>query len=90
METAAEQQDEGLVIFQIVQLTIDEAGLVIARKELQPLFQLREHAMGLAEFDAARTSGEYGYDPDRDCWWARDGERLMRFVVEPVAEKIAA
>ncbi len=77
-------------MFQLVQLAIDEAGQVIARKETQPLFQLREDAMVLAEFDAARSSEEYGYDADRDCWWARDGERLMRFVVEPVAEKIAA
>jgi hypothetical protein len=63
---------------------------VIARKETQPLFQLREDAMVLAEFDAARASDEYGYDADRDCWWARDRERLVLFVVEPVAEKIAA
>ncbi len=76
--------------FRLVQLIIDDKGQVIARRETQPLFQLREDAMVLAEFDAARTSEEYGYDVDRDCWWARDRERLVRFVVEPVAEKIAA
>lgn len=78
------------MIFQIIQLAIDETGLVIARRETQPLFQLREDAMTLAEFDAARTSDEYGYDADRECWWARDRDRLALFVVEPVAEKIAA
>jgi hypothetical protein len=78
------------VIFQLVHLTMDEAGLVIERKEMQPLFQLREDAMALAEFDAARTGDEYGYDADRDCWWACDGHRLIVFMVEPVAEKIAA
>ena len=78
------------MIFQIVQLATDETGLVVARRETQPLFQLREDAMALAEFDAARTSDDYGYDAGRDCWWARDRERLVWFVVEPVAEKIAA
>lgn len=78
------------MIFQLVKLVMDEAGLVIGRKETQPLFQLREDAMALAEFDAARAGDEYGYDADRDCWWAREGERLVLFVVEPVAEQIAA
>ncbi len=78
------------MIFQLVHLALDEAGRVIARKETQPLFQLREDAMALAEFDAARESDEYGYDADRDCWWGRDGEQLVLFVVEPVAKKIAA
>ena len=78
------------MVFQLVQLVLDEAGQVIARKETQPLFQLREDAMALAEFDTSRTSDEYGYDADRDCWWARDGDRLVLFVVEPVAEKVAA
>ena len=77
-------------MFQIVRLVVDEADLAIARRETQPLFQVREDAMALAEFDAARASDEYGYDVDRDCWWARDRSRLLRFVVEPVAEKIAA
>ena len=78
------------MIFQLVQLAVDETGAVVARKETQPLFQLREDAMVLAEFGAARTSDEYGYDADRDCWWARDQERLVLFVVEPIAEKLAA
>lgn len=78
------------MIFQLVQLTVDETGLVIIRRETQPLFELRDDAMALAEFDAARTSDEYGYDTDRDCWWARGGERLVLFVVEPVAEQVAA
>jgi hypothetical protein len=77
-------------MFQIVQLAIDEAGMMITRRETQPVFQLRDDAMALAEFDAARTSDEYGYDADQDCWWARDRDRLVRFVVGPVAEKIAA
>jgi hypothetical protein len=78
------------MIFQLVQLAMDDTGVVVARKETQPLFQLREDAMVLAEFDAARTSDEYGYDADRDCWWAHDRGQLVLFVVEPTAEKIAA
>jgi hypothetical protein len=77
-------------MFHLVQLAIDETGLVIARKETQPLYQLREDAMVLAEFDAARRSDEYGYDADRNCWWARDGKQVILFVVEPVGQKIAA
>jgi hypothetical protein len=65
-------------------------GLAIARSETRPLFELREDAMALAEFGAARTGDEYGYDADRDCWWARDRGRLIRFVVEPAAERVAA
>jgi len=79
-----------VMVFQLVQLAIDETGLVISRKETLPLFELRDDAMALAQFDAARISDEYGYDADADCWWSRDGDQILRFVVEPVSEKIAA
>ncbi len=78
------------MVFQLVQLATDETGLVIARKETQPLFQLRDDAMALAEFETARTGDEYGYDADRDCWWARYGAQLVLLVVEPAPEKLAA
>jgi len=39
----------------------------------------------LAEFDASRCAGEYGYDNERECWCATDGDRRYRFVVEPIA-----
>lgn len=77
--------------FQLVRLELNEAGAVVSRKPTQPLFELRDHAMAMAEFDAARCYGEYGYDGDRDCWWARDSRcRLFRFVVEPIAVDVAA
>jgi hypothetical protein len=69
--------------FQIVRLELSETEEVIARKPLQPIFELRDDAMALAEFDAGRCDGDFGYDAERDCWWGRESERLFRFVVEP-------
>jgi hypothetical protein len=72
--------------FQLVQLELNEKGQVIGRKAGQPFYELREDAMAMAEFDAARCYGDYEYDPERDCWWARDTNgRTFRFVVEQVA-----
>jgi hypothetical protein len=78
------------MLFQLVHLVLNETGQVTGRKETQPLFQLREDAMALAEFETARIGDEYGYDADQDCWWARDGAQLVLLVVEPVPEKRAA
>jgi hypothetical protein len=72
------------VSFQIVRLELNESGEVIARRPLQPIFDLRGDAMALAEFDAGRCHGDFGYDAERDCWWARDSDRTFRFIVEPV------
>ena len=47
-------------MFQIVRLVLDDNGEVDARRPLQPLFELREDAMAMAEFDASRLSGDYG------------------------------
>ena len=79
--------------FQIVRLELGESAQVIARKPLQPLFELRDDAFALAEFDAGRCDGECEYDAERDCWWARDSQgRTFRFVVEPadVEDDVAA
>ena len=78
------------MVFCLAQLEVNDNGSVIGRKETQPLFELLEDAMAFAEFDAARAGVEYGYDSERQCWWARDGERMLKFVVEVVSEKIAA
>jgi hypothetical protein len=78
-------------MFQIVRLALDDNGEVDARRPLQPLFELREDAMAMAEFEASRFSGDYGCDEERDCWWATDaGGRKYRFVVEPVTAADAA
>ena len=79
-------------MFQIVRVEINRDGHAVARRPLQPLYELREDAMALAEFDASRCAGDYGYDEKRDCWWATDSRgRMYRFEVEEVAaEDVAA
>jgi hypothetical protein len=71
-------------MFQIVRMELDRDGLVVARRPLQPLYELRDDAMALAEFDASRCAGDYGYDEQYDGWWARERGRLYRFVIEEV------
>jgi hypothetical protein len=62
-------------MFQIVRVELNQDGHVVARWPLQPLYDLRDDAMALAEFDASRCAG----------WWARDHGRSYRFVIEEVA-----
>jgi hypothetical protein len=75
-------------MFQIVRLELDRDGHVVARRPLQPLYDLRDDAMALAEFDASRCAGDYGPLPDEATgggWWACDHGRSYRFVIEQVA-----
>ena len=72
-------------MFRIVRLELNDDSNVVARQPLQPPYELWEDAMALAEFDASRCAGEYGYDNERECWCATDGDRRYRFVVEPIA-----
>jgi hypothetical protein len=44
-------------MFQIVRMALDDNGEVIARRALQPLFELWEDAVAMAEFDASRLWG---------------------------------
>jgi hypothetical protein len=70
-------------VFQIVRLMLDDNGDVIARRALQPLFELREDAMVMARIEASGLWGDYGYDERRKCWWASDSrDQRYRFVVE--------
>jgi hypothetical protein len=73
-------------MFQIVRLALDDSDNVVARRPLQPLFELPDDAMAMAEFDASRLWGDYGRDEERDCWWATDSRgNKYRFAVEEVA-----
>jgi hypothetical protein len=72
-------------MFQIVRVELGRDGRVVARRPLQPLYELRDDAMALAEFDASRCAGDYGYDEERDGWWASDGGRYYLFMIEQVA-----
>ena len=45
----------------------------------------------MAEFDASRLWGDYGYDEERSCWWASDsGGRVYRFEVKEIIMEEAA
>ena len=73
-------------MFQIVRLMLNNAGDIIARRPLQPLFELREHAMAIARNEASGLWGDFGFDEARQCWWATDSRgRQYRFVVEEIA-----
>jgi hypothetical protein len=79
------QHRKGRPVFQLVRLALNDRHQVVGRVPLQPFFELRDDAMAMAEFGAARSNGEYRYDQDRDCWWATDPSgRTFRFVVELV------
>jgi hypothetical protein len=69
-------------MFQIVRLTLDHNGGVIARRDLQPLSELREHAMLMARNAASGLWGDYAYDEERNCC---SRGRHYRFVVEQLA-----
>jgi hypothetical protein len=80
-------------MFQIVRVELNRDGQVVARRPLQPLYDLWDDAMALAEFDASRCAGDYGPLPDAPPlaaegrgggWWARDDGRTYRFVIEQV------
>lgn len=76
--------------YQINRVQLNEHGDVICRTPLQPLYELRDHAMKIAEFEASHCWGEYDYDAERDCWWATDErDRRFRFEVEAVGELAA-
>jgi hypothetical protein len=70
-------------MFQIVRTELDRNGQVVGRQLLQPPYELWEDAMALAEFDASRCAGDYGYDDEHACWWAQDNGRNYVFAIEP-------
>ena len=73
-------------MFQIVCLELNWDDDIFGRLPLQPSYELLEDAMALAEFDASRCGGEYGYDDVRQCWWASDDQGgRYRFVIEQIA-----
>jgi hypothetical protein len=71
-------------MFQIVRTELNGDGQVVTRSPLQPPYELWEDAMALAEFDASRCEGDYGYDEENGCWWAEDANRSYRFVIERI------
>jgi hypothetical protein len=79
------------MLFQLVRLEVSEEGAVLSRRETQPLFELREDAMAMAELEASRAYDECKFDADHSCWIVRDSrDRSFRLVVEPIAHEKAA
>ena len=73
------------MLFHLLRIELDAGGDVVARTETQPFYELREDAMVMAEFEAARCYSDYGYSVERDCWWSRDPRgRTFRFEVQAV------
>lgn len=77
-------------MFQIVRVEMSSDGRVLTRAPLQPLYELWDDAAALAEFDASRCAGDYGFDEQNDTWWAHDGARNYRFVIEEVLPRSLA
>ena len=78
-------------MFQIVRMALDDNGEIIARRGLQPLFELWEDAVAMAEFDASRLWGDYGWDEEGGCWWATDSRgQKYRLAIEAIAAAEAA
>ena len=69
------------MLFQLVEIELNDQNQVVVENATRPLFELREHAMAMAEFAASRCHGDYGYDCAHDWWWASCGPRTLRFVV---------
>src|SRR5437667_4626414 len=71
--------------FQITRIEIDTRNSVIARQPTQPLFELEQDALALAEFDAARIGEDSGFDAEAHGFCTRLPNGLeVRFIVEEV------
>jgi hypothetical protein len=71
--------------FQITRIEIDTRNSVIARQPTQPLFELEQDALALAEFDASRIGEDSGFEPATNSFWAKLSDGLeVRFVVEEI------
>ena len=71
--------------FRLVRIELNEQNSIVAQTETRPFYELRDDAMQMAEFGAARCGGEYGYNREKDYWWGRDVRgRRFRFEVQAV------
>jgi hypothetical protein len=73
-------------MFQIVVSELDGDGNIVVHWATQPLYELREDAVAIAEFDALRLSAQGSYDGSDDCIQVVDnGGRTLRIEVREVA-----
>ena len=71
--------------FQITRIEVDTRNSVIARQPTEPLFELEQDALALAEFDAARLGEECGFDTELNGYRTQLSDGLeVRFIVEEV------
>ena len=76
-----------LRMFQIIRFMLDDSGTIVARRALQPLYELRDHAIASPRDEPQVSGGDYGYNDERQCWWASDERgRQCHFVVEEIAQ----
>ena len=73
-------------MFQIVVSELDREGNVVRCRQTQPLYEVRDTAMAMAEFDALRLSEECRVDESDDCIRATDIRgRTFKIEVKEVA-----
>jgi hypothetical protein len=79
--------DQASRMFQIFFSELDGDGKVVVHWPAQPLYELREDAVAIAEFDALRFSAQGNYDRDpNDCIHVVDSVgRRLRIEVREVA-----
>ena len=73
-------------MFQIVLSELDRDGKVLVHRPAQPLYELHEDAVAIAEFDALRLSAQGNYDRSDDCIHVIDVVgRTLRIEIREVA-----
>src|SRR5262245_9305320 len=73
-------------MFQVVLCELDRDGNVVAHWPVQPLYELREDAVAIAEFDALRLSTHGNYDAYDDCVQVVDrAGKMLRIEVRQVS-----
>ena len=73
------------MVFQVIELTLDENDSVIERRAFPCPYPTREEAVDTIESVITRFA-EAGYEPDGDFWWAMaaNGKTRVRFIIEGV------
>jgi hypothetical protein len=78
-----------VAMFQIVCSELDPEGKVVAQWAAQPLYELEEDALAIAEFDALRLSEDGRLDASHDGLHATDPRgRMFRIEVNKLPEGV--
>jgi hypothetical protein len=73
------------MVFQVIELTLDENDSVIERRAVPYPYPTRGEAVDTIESVITRFA-EAGYEPEGDFWWAMaaNGKTRVRFIIEGV------